>query len=136
MSTTDLISNQPPGRKHVLVVEDETSLREVLARYLERQGFHVETASDGAQGLKKLIDVTDPSFAFELLITDINMPEMGGIELIRAVRNRQLRVKIIACSSAFTEESLDELKKLSVDAMVPKMVLSSKLLSVMSQIMP
>ena len=119
----------------ILVVEDEPSLRDVLAHYLRRRGYEVDTANHGDDGLEKIAKAAqDPTTAFELLITDMNMPHIGGLELIQIVRGRQFRIKIIACSSAFTTESLEALRKLSIDATLPKFSLTETLLEAVDRL--
>jgi signal transduction histidine kinase/ActR/RegA family two-component response regulator len=88
----------PPARlthhARVLVAEDDPPIREMLVRLLEKQGFAVVTAKDGAEALMALR--ADPQF--ELLITDVIMPGMDGSELIAAVRASHPRMRILAIS--------------------------------------
>lgn len=75
------------GKKRVLVVDDSLTVREVERRLLENAGYEVATAIDGADGWNKLT-----SHSFDLLVSDVDMPRMNGIELIRAVKaDPQLR---------------------------------------------
>ena len=130
------LSTAPPHSARVLVVDDQLLIREAVSRYLTRQGYGVETAKDGLDGLEKLEKkARDPEMAFELLITDINMPNLGGVELIHAIRNRQMRLKIIVFSAAFTEESLEELRLLSVDATLDKISMAEVLLDVVDRVL-
>ncbi len=72
---------QAPNGKRILIVDDEPSIVRLLKVNLERQGFTVETAENGVQALTQaLADYPD------LLITDIMMPEMDGLELVEHVR--------------------------------------------------
>ena len=68
-------------QKRILVVEDSITVRELEARLLKNQGFDVETAVNGVDGLNalKLAD-------YDLVITDVDMPRMGGIELVKEIR--------------------------------------------------
>ncbi len=68
-------------RRRVLVVDDSITVREVERQLLRRLGYEVETAVDGADGWNQL-----RAGAFDLLITDVDMPRMNGIELVRTVR--------------------------------------------------
>ncbi|MBX3167727.1 MAG: response regulator [Candidatus Eremiobacteraeota bacterium] len=63
---------------HVLVVEDEDSLRSFLRRILERGGYTVTEASNGREALERCSAGT-----YHLVVTDLDMPEMGGLEMIR-----------------------------------------------------
>jgi two-component system phosphate regulon response regulator OmpR len=69
---------------HILVVDDDTRLRELLHRYLSDQGFRVTAAKDAAEARGFL-----RSLAFDLLILDIMMPGENGLELLRALRREQ-----------------------------------------------
>jgi two-component system, OmpR family, KDP operon response regulator KdpE len=65
----------------ILVVDDEAGIRKVVRDALERGGHDVETAADGAEALARFEEG-----AFDLVITDWNMPELDGFELVRRVR--------------------------------------------------
>jgi signal transduction histidine kinase/CheY-like chemotaxis protein len=77
----ELISARPSAT--VLVVEDEPLVRRTVVLTLEREGYRVLTASDGEEALALLRrgDVT-----FDLVLTDVVMPRLGGVELARAIR--------------------------------------------------
>jgi two-component system, chemotaxis family, sensor kinase CheA len=66
----------------VLVVDDQFTVRELQRSILEAAGYRVETASDGHEALSRL--AADPLIG--LMVTDIDMPRMGGIELLRSLR--------------------------------------------------
>jgi len=77
----------------ILVVDDDDGFRSMLRRTLQRAGHTVLEAADGSAALRALRDVTP-----ELVITDIIMPGMEGIETIRAMRRSHPRLAIIAMS--------------------------------------
>lgn len=77
----------------IIVVEDEALLRTALARYLQKKGHEVRMASNGKEALTALRD--DPA---DLVITDINMPDMDGIELINVLRRGAGGPPVIAMS--------------------------------------
>ena len=74
----------------ILLVDDEELLRRVFARALSREGHTVAEASNGRQAVVLLGDAK-----FDVVISDIRMPDMGGIELLRAVRERDLDLPVI-----------------------------------------
>jgi len=68
-------------KRVILVVDDSSTVRKFVSVSLNMQGFTVITACDGMDALEKL-----PSSKVDLLITDLNMPNMDGFELIKALR--------------------------------------------------
>lgn len=66
---------------HILVVDDDTRLRELLHKYLTEQGFRITAAQDAADARAKLV-----SFDFDLIVLDIMMPGESGLELTRGLR--------------------------------------------------
>jgi len=77
----------------ILVVDDDFQMREMLGVILERKGYDVKTASDGKSALQ-----LQSSKPFDIVITDIIMPEKEGLETISELRRDYPRVKIIAIS--------------------------------------
>lgn len=70
-----------PTPKSILVVEDETTIREVVRRYLEREGFHVREAADGYACLDSLAES-----APDLIVLDLMLPGIDGLTLTRQLR--------------------------------------------------
>ncbi len=79
--------------KSVLIIEDEAAIRRVLARVLERAGFVVRTAENGDDALQQL-RVAE----VDIVITDIIMPKMHGVDAIKKIVKEFSRVRIIAIS--------------------------------------
>jgi DNA-binding response OmpR family regulator len=71
----------PATASRVLVVEDDPNVSEVVARYLEREGYVVETAADGAVGLERAL--AEPP---DLVVLDLMLPGVGGLEVCRRLR--------------------------------------------------
>ena len=67
--------------KHILVVDDDTRLRDLLRKYLTENGFRITTAHDAGEAREKL-----QSFAFDLIVLDVMMPGESGFELTDALR--------------------------------------------------
>ncbi len=91
----------------VLIVEDESNLRLVLGKELERLGYSVQIASEGNAALKLLEEA-----GVDVLLSDINMPGMSGIELLRRVRERLNPPEVILLTGYATVESAVEAMKL------------------------
>ncbi|MBI3708385.1 MAG: response regulator [Proteobacteria bacterium] len=66
---------------HILVVDDDARIRELLRRYLAQQGFRVTTAANGADAASKLESLT-----YDLVVLDVMMPGLNGVELTRRLR--------------------------------------------------
>jgi CheY-like chemotaxis protein len=79
--------------KRILVIDDEDLIREVVKEMLEAEGYVVSMAANGKEGLR-LYQKELP----DLIITDIFMPEMEGLETIRELQRDSPEVKIIAIS--------------------------------------
>jgi CheY-like chemotaxis protein len=77
----------------ILLADDEPKLRELFARYLQGLGHDVRTAADGNEVMAALADA--PA---DLLVTDINMPDMDGIEILTALRKDGSHLPVIAIS--------------------------------------
>jgi len=69
------------SKKRIVVIDDESHIRQVIARKLQRAGYEVHMANDGTDGLELAREV-EP----DLLITDLQMPNMDGFELCAACR--------------------------------------------------
>ena len=79
--------------KSVLIIEDEAAIRRVLSRVLERAGFIVRTAENGDDALQQL-----RAAEVDIVITDIIMPKMHGVDAIKRIVKEFSRVRIIAIS--------------------------------------
>jgi CheY-like chemotaxis protein len=79
--------------KHILVIDDESQIRTLLRKMLEREGHTVTEAADGVEGLKRY-----HSMKPDLVITDLTMPEKNGIETIKELMAENPAVRIIAIS--------------------------------------
>ena len=77
----------------ILIIEDHTSVRTMLARVLEEAGYQVYEAVNGRQGLERF-----RAQPVDLVITDLEMPEVSGLEVILALSRAFLDVKVIAMS--------------------------------------
>lgn len=84
------------GKHHVLVVDDEPRVRESLAGFLNAAGYDVSTAQHGFDALLQLRRVTP-----DVIISDLNMPQMSGFELLSVVRRRFPDIPVIAVSGAY-----------------------------------
>lgn len=95
----------------VLVVDDEPSIREMITMALKDDGWSVETAENGKIAFEKL-----SASPFHVVMTDINMPEMSGIELLQAVKKRAPHIEVlIMTSNASLETAVQAIKSGAYD---------------------
>ena len=120
--------------KKIMVVDDSATIRMSLKTVLTNAGFEIVQASDGEEALKMLQDGTKP----DLIITDINMPKMGGLELIKNVRKLPgLRfVPILALTTESAQEKRDEARKNGATGWIVKPVKGAELLGVIKKVLP
>lgn len=76
--------------KRILLVEDNSTLRGLLQAYLETHGHEVETAENGLEALNKLALA-----GYDAVVTDYNMPEVNGLEVLRHIRQRQPSLPVV-----------------------------------------
>ena len=78
---------------NILVIDDDGTMREMLVQLLKHAGYKVKSAADGKRALK-LLD----AHTFDLIVTDLVMPEIEGVDLIQVIRTLNKSVPIIAIS--------------------------------------
>jgi len=94
---------KPAVPARLLIIEDEPLIRSSLAEFLEQEGFTVQTAANGATGLQ-LADKT----AFDLVLTDIQMPGMDGVEVLERIQQRNPETFVILVTAYGTVETAVE----------------------------
>jgi CheY-like chemotaxis protein len=125
----EVLDSSPPAAK-VLVVDDEESIRGLFQKILEDAGYEVTLAIDGSQALDLLRDS-----AFDVVITDLVMPNREGIETIQAIRRQHPGMKIIAVSGAFGGSFLGSAKLLGAEATLVKPVGPGQLLGALRRVL-
>lgn len=92
---------------HILVVDDSDTIRLAVSSALCGAGYKVTEASNGLEALEKLAIIADAGLSLSLILTDINMPAMDGITLIREIRKGSFKfVPILVLSSEAAESSM------------------------------
>lgn len=99
---------------HVLVVDDDTRLRDLLKGYLTQEGFRVTTAQDSADARRRLA-----SLSFDLLVLDIMMPGESGLDLARSLR-QESGVPILMLTAMGDSDSRIEGLEAGADDYLPK----------------
>ena len=91
----------------ILVVDDEKSMREILEIFLKNEGYHVSVAMNGESAVEAL-----KSDIFDLIISDMKMPKMGGLELLKNVKESSPDTIFVVMTAFGTTESAVEAMKL------------------------
>jgi two-component system chemotaxis sensor kinase CheA len=109
-------SERPPGQ--VLVVDDQFSARELQRSILEVAGYEVEVARDGREALRRIGELAD----LDLVLTDVQMPEMDGFELLEAIRadEKHASLPVVIVTTLGDESSRKRGAEAGADAYVVK----------------
>jgi DNA-binding NtrC family response regulator len=100
---------------HILIVEDETATAWALAESLQDDGYETTTVVSAEDALKGLRGST-----VDLVITDVRLPGINGVRLIRRLRSARRRQPIIVITAYGTREVIDELEACGVHAVFDK----------------
>ena len=103
--------------KKILVVDDEESIREVMKMGLDKLGYPCTLAKNGKEALE-ILDEEE----FSLIITDLKMPEMGGTELCKHIKERNPDTVIYGFYGVVTEDEFNEFEKMGFDGLLCKPV--------------
>lgn len=117
-------------RKRILVVDDDRDILVLLRRALTLAGFHVDTAPDGNRGWEIL-----EQNAYDLVVTDQNMPGMTGVELIRKIRGISQALPCVLFSSFLPASEEDIMKIVQRGAVLEKAATFSGLLTEIARLL-
>lgn len=118
--------------KRILIVDDAAVIRDLIGLLLaEYEDFVVTMATNGRQALEML-----QTNKFDLAIVDLNMPEMNGVELIKAIRAdaRTRAMPVIVCTANDHAQMMNEAESLGIEAYVLKPFKNKELLLLVSQL--
>ncbi|MDH5695058.1 MAG: PAS domain S-box protein [Dehalococcoidia bacterium] len=99
MDSNEMRVKSTPGAGRILVVDDEEIVHLTMRRLLEPDGYTIDSAYGGAEALSKI------DAGYDLLILDIRMPDLDGIEVLREIRKRQLAIEVLILTGYATLES-------------------------------
>lgn len=119
-----------PDPSHILVVDDSPTQLRQMQMILEKDGFTVSTAVNGIDAMQSL--QTNPPL---LVVTDLQMPEMNGLELVAAVKSSAPAVPVILTTSQGSEDIAAQALREGASSYVPKRDLASTLIPVVRQVL-
>jgi len=96
----ELVQEAPAPRGRILLVDDEETVLRGFARVLRSAGFHVETASDGQEAVRAF-----RAGHFHAIVSDISMPSMGGLDLLKQIRKYDLDTPVVLVTGAPSVET-------------------------------
>ena len=99
----------------VLIVDDEKYIRDILSRIVAREGYKTETAEDGAEAFEKVREGD-----FDFVISDINMPNLDGIELLKKIKEHDQNILVLLITSKAGKYSADDILKAGADFFITK----------------
>src|SRR6266511_1424824 len=109
------VRNQAMPEKTILLVDDDASLRRVLAHHLTEAGYRVLTAADGKAGLDLFTEEQ-----VEMVITDVQMPGMSGLDLLRRIKVMDLDTVVLVITAYGSIETAVEAMKLGAHEYITK----------------
>lgn len=122
------------AEKRILVVDDSESMRELIGSTLEGKGYRVKKGTNGEDGIRKLDDFED---AFDLIITDLNMPVMDGLTFLKNIRQRDnyQYVPILILTTESSVNMRNEAKSLGATGWIVKPFDGEKLFQVVRKVL-
>jgi excisionase family DNA binding protein len=105
----------PPGRPRILVVDDEAAIRDLLSKTLALADYDVDLAPDGRTALERLRIIP-----YDLLITDLKMPGVDGLTVVREARRLKADIPVIIITGFSTEASAIDAVNLGVSGYLTK----------------
>ncbi len=109
----------------ILLVEDESILRRLIAQFLRGEGFEIVEAGDGREGVERF----SSSSPFDLVLLDLNLPILPGVEVCRRIKQQRPEQPIIICSAAILDGHIAALATMKVDQFLSKPYHPAELLS-------
>ena len=130
MATPDPAEPPPPAQ--ILVVDNELVIRRLLTMYLVHSGFPCESAASGEEALG--IIGQDPT-RFRLVITDLDMPHMNGLELATLLREKYPALRVLIVSGTDNPPSISALKSIGNTAFLHKPVTKASLVDAVAALL-
>jgi len=119
-------------KKTIFIIDDSATVIMSLKTTLEMNGYTVESASNGKMALDKIASGFKP----DLIITDLNMPTMNGLEFIKNARQILKFTPILILTTESEQSKKDEAKKLGATGWLVKPVAGTDLINVVKKVLP
>lgn len=110
------------GKKRILIIEDDEEMRSLLKDFFEEDGFEIDSVSNGSEAFRKVARES-----FDLIITDIRMPGLTGLDILPGIRKLQPEVSIIVITAFGSQEVHRKALDRGATAYLEKPILFNKL---------
>lgn len=124
MDSSNLFEPSQGGTEKILIVDDEEMIVKMEKLMLERLGYHVTPLTGSVEALARFKENPD---AFDLVITDMTMPRMMGIQLVNELRSIRPDIPVIICSGFSDQINSDTSKALGIQGYLMKPVIQREL---------
>ncbi len=122
--------NKEFTRKKILVIDDEPELLALMMEVLEDEGYQAFSAANGADGIR-LNEQENP----DLIILDLRMPEMDGIETLRQIRKKDDKVKVVILTGYGSPDTIRDAADLDVSEYLSKPFENDQLVRIISEML-
>ena len=126
----DELSNSCKGSETILLVEDEQSVRTMVRRMLESNGYRVLDAENGRKAMQLMKEICEP---IHLLVTDVVMPEIGGSQLAESMRVNQPDLRVLYISGYHTDSKVETFSPKASEFLLRKPFTTQQLVSAVRQ---
>lgn len=109
----------------ILLIDDATTIRNVCAHILKQAGHEVRTAASAKEGIQDIVEAGAP----DLIITDIDMPGMNGLDMCNRIRQTGAKLPILVITSHSDKEMIQKAKSLKLEGWLLKPVTPENLIS-------
>jgi DNA-binding NtrC family response regulator len=113
------------NRQSILLVDDDPEFRKAMKKMFEKSGYDVTVAADGQEGLDAISEKT-----FDLIISDLRMPNLNGMELMEELKRRKINLPVIFITAYGEVESYMDLMNLGAFEYINKPVKGQEILAV------
>jgi DNA-binding response OmpR family regulator len=122
-------------KKKILIADDEAALLRTMAFTLRRKGYETKAFTDGRNAYEEIQKSHHNNKLYDLIITDIQMPELSGVELIRKIRESGVNIPILAITGFSNRQLVNDLEQSGCNEILDKPFHMNEFLDRISQLL-
>lgn len=123
------------SQKKIILADDDKTIHLPLSYYLTEEGFEVLTVDDGRQAFSEIEHAAKTDRSFDLLITDIEMPELSGLELIDKLSDEGILLPILVITGFGDKQNITQLRQRGCDHYIIKPIQEKELIESVNAIL-